>query len=263
MNDTEAALFDLLRHRYPAPEWALLSQVASETGGATRTADAIAMNLWRSRGFALHAFEFKAYRGDLYRELKSPAKAEAVGRYCDYFWIAAANEHVLGGDREIPAPWGVLVVKGEKLHQVKAAAKLDAMPLDRRFLAAVLRRVHEQLTDECQLRAASERGYHEGVEAGEALRDYKQHRIVEDHEALTKVVDDFQAASGVTMSQYEDGRAIGAAVKLVLEMTNERRFDSVGNRIRRLAEQSDEAAQHLRSAAAEFDGLFRAEAVAP
>lgn len=68
-----------LAHRYPAPGYALLPQVANGTGyAASRHCDAIALSLWPSRGIRLHGFEIKVARSDWLRELKDPAKAEAI-----------------------------------------------------------------------------------------------------------------------------------------------------------------------------------------
>ncbi len=54
-------LWKALPRRYPQTEYALFSQVRNATGFASRirTADAIALSLWPSRGLALYGFEFK------------------------------------------------------------------------------------------------------------------------------------------------------------------------------------------------------------
>lgn len=252
MNPSEAALFALLRQRYAPPEWALLSQVADQTGGARRTADAIAMNLWRSRGYALHAFEFKATRSDLYREIKTPDKAERVGRYCDYFWIVAANEHVIGGDREIPEPWGVLVAKDDKLKRVRDAAKIEAVPIGRQFLAAVMRQVQAQLTDEATLAEEREKGYRDGVEAGRSGSSWEYERCQQEFAALTEQVKAFEDASGIHLTQWTDGAKIGEAVKIICQMRDLGRYGSVANSLRRAERLSGECAAALEAATAEL-----------
>ena len=128
-----------LRQRYGPPEWALFFEVADATGGrATRRADAIAMNLWPSRGLAFHGFEIKVARYDWLRELKNPAKAEAVARYCDFWWLVAPAGVVK--DYELPEAWGLLEVNGQGSIKQKAAAhKTDAAPHDRAFIASLLR----------------------------------------------------------------------------------------------------------------------------
>lgn len=140
-----------------APEWAVMTEVASHTGGGggdTRYADAIAMNLWPSRGLAIHGFEVKVYRGDWLRELKSPEKAEAIHRFCDYWWIVAPDGVVLDG--ELPEGWGLFSPNnGARLRVVTKAAKVaEPTPAGRGFLAAMLRRAVQQAPDVLAIDAA-------------------------------------------------------------------------------------------------------------
>lgn len=78
------SVFELLRRRYPAPAWAFLEEVRNQTGYARtiRTADALAMSLYPSRGLHLHGFEVKVSRADWFRELNDPKKAEEIAAYC-------------------------------------------------------------------------------------------------------------------------------------------------------------------------------------
>ena len=135
----------LLRARYPAPEWALIEEVADRTGSANNYADAMAMNLWQSRGHALHGFEIKVSRSDWLRELKKPNKAEAFTRYCDFWWVVAPKGIVL--DHELPAGWGLMVATEARLTVATTAPKLDAQPMTRAFWASIMRRAHERLHD--------------------------------------------------------------------------------------------------------------------
>lgn len=133
----------LLRKRYPAPEWALLEEVAPATGGGTRYADAIAINLWSSRGHAMHGFEIKISRGDWLRELKDPGKAESIFAYCDHWHIVAPRGVVKAG--ELPLTWGLFEVREASLVQQIAAPRLEATPVSRAFFASLMRRGEEQL----------------------------------------------------------------------------------------------------------------------
>ncbi len=141
---TEADVVEALRRRFPPPAWALFTGVADGTGGrANRWADALAMSIWPSRGLELVGFEIKTARGDFLREMKNPKKAEAVGRYCDRWWIAAGSKKICKAE-ELPPAWGLLVPHGDTMKIVKDAAKLDCEPVNRTFVAAILRRVAEQ-----------------------------------------------------------------------------------------------------------------------
>lgn len=139
---TSADIRALLRKRYAHPEWALCFEVANATGaGARRYADAVAMNLFPSRGLALHGFEIKISKSDFRNELLNPEKSAPVQQYCDHWWIVAPS-HAVDEDM-IPKTWGWLRVDGAKLVQVKAAPDLDAKPVTRQFLAALVRRANE------------------------------------------------------------------------------------------------------------------------
>ena len=135
-------LREALRKRYPMPEWVLMEEVRDAAGfSAGRSADAIAMNTWPSRGLEIHGFEIKASRADWLRELKNPAKAEAIACYCDRWWIVA-NQEVVEVD-ELPIGWGLLEFKTSgALKEVRLAPKSDDVkPLNRSFVAAMMRRV--------------------------------------------------------------------------------------------------------------------------
>src|SRR3546814_15144887 len=65
-----------LRARFCAPEWALLFNVGNATGATQRRwADAVAMNLYPSRGLELPGFDVKASRSDWLLEPKQPDKS--------------------------------------------------------------------------------------------------------------------------------------------------------------------------------------------
>lgn len=139
------ALRAALRKRCPAPGWALLEEVRESVGhGSKRSADAIAMTTWESRGLELHGFELKASRADWLRELASPEKCEPITRFCDRWWIVASDASIVL-DGELPPAWGLLVLRGKVLQTVTEAPKREAVPApDRGFLAALLRRATEQ-----------------------------------------------------------------------------------------------------------------------
>ncbi len=98
-------LHSLLEQKFQRPEWAIVREVGNATGiTCNRHADALALNLWPSRGMELHGFELKLSRGDWKRELDNPAKAESILRFCDRWWIVAGDAKiVLPG--ELPPTW--------------------------------------------------------------------------------------------------------------------------------------------------------------
>lgn len=201
-----------LRTKFAGLEYALLTEVANATGGrATRSADALVMNLWPSRGLTLAGFEVKASRSDWMRELKDPSKAEAICKFCDFWWVVAAKDDIVKKE-EVPLPWGLLVLRGEKLFTVKEAAKLEAQPVSRGFLAALLRRATEQLVPKNDLDQISRQRYDAGFQAGRATQD---NRPQIELDRLKNVIKQFETASGVRIDNWQAIK-IGEMVKHVM-----------------------------------------------
>lgn len=156
---TEREIYQALRSRY-GKEAVLVSQVPNATGaGRSRTVDAIAIGCWPSRGLYIHAIEIKSSRSDLIRELAQPAKADAIARYCDEFWIATPA----GWDGlQVPEQWGLYEVSGLAEVTVRQKAqKIEAEPLNRSFVAAIARALVAQHATEQQISEAEERGRRE------------------------------------------------------------------------------------------------------
>ncbi len=131
-----------LARKFPAPEYALFYEVSDATGGRhSRSADAIAMGLWPSRGLSLQGFEIKVSRSDWLSEMRNPAKAEAIARFCTYWWIVTPPGIVKDG--ELPEGWGLYEVQPNGIRCVKQAPKLEPQPIEMPFLAALLRRADE------------------------------------------------------------------------------------------------------------------------
>lgn len=160
-------LFERLEHRYQAPEWALFRQVRNAAGfEGIRTADAIAMNLWPSRGLTLHGFEVKASRGDWLRELREPGKAEPVAKFCDFWWVVVPDAEMVRD--ELPDGWGLLVPnRGKGLRVAVEAPQTEAIEFTRSFLGALLRRAYESkaFTDRARMRDVRREGVAAGREA--------------------------------------------------------------------------------------------------
>lgn len=173
---TSADINALLRVRYTHPEWALCFEVANATGSnARRYADAVAMNLYPSRGLALHGFEVKVSKSDFMNEITNPDKSVAVQQYCDHWWLVAPASAV--DESLIPITWGWLRVDGTKLVAVKQAPTLDAKPVTRAFLAALVRRANG--VDDSELKAMVHR-------ETMRIREDNDNRIKTQVDALTR-----------------------------------------------------------------------------
>jgi len=169
-------MLSLLRKRHAAkngngPEWAYIEKVRDAPGfDAKRTADAMALNLWQSRGCELHGYEIKISRADWRRELADPAKADGWFAIVDRWWIVAPRG-VVPRD-ELPALWGLLETGARGLTVTVQAPLLQQtrLPLERRFLVPILRAPGAGLSftpDEAALKEAREQGWESGRKAAE------------------------------------------------------------------------------------------------
>lgn len=210
-------LLDLLHKRYCAPQYALLEQVRNGTGytSVTRTADALAMSLWPSRGLTLEGFEVKVYRGDWLNELKRPEKAEEIAQFCNNWWIVAPKDIVRV--EELPPTWGLLVPHGGGLKALKAAPDLPKpLDLDRLFIAAILRNVTEHMVHHRSIEKKLQAKYELGKGIGLANADQARH----EYERMKEMLDGFKEASGLDIANERYSHNItdiGKAVKMVLD----------------------------------------------
>lgn len=230
MRSETTAIRKALRARFCAPEWACFFEVPQATGAmAGRTADAIAMNCYPSRGLRIHGVEIKAYRGDWLRELKTPDKAEPIQRYCDHWWIAAPKGVVLDG--ELPPTWGLLELNGAGLRQTVAAPLLKAEDLSRAFVASLLRSAAGRAAVELH-EATREARESEIAKVAERVEREVQQRTRQ-HEELKSSVTKFEAESGISIaSAWGYGAGFGKAVRLVRELG----IDSIHSGIRKAAD---------------------------
>lgn len=151
--------------------WIVAEKVRNGAGfAATRTADAIAIDTWPSKGLEIHGFEVKCSRSDWLTELKCPEKSEPFRRFCDRWWLVAASRDIVK-PRELPDGWGLMAitriyvnryvgtdvwrpewrpsrwqgyaqVPTPTLRRVTTAPKMpDREPIDREMLATIMRSV--------------------------------------------------------------------------------------------------------------------------
>ena len=198
---TEGALFGLLRHRYAAPAYALLPDVANGTGGhLRRRADAVAMSVWPSRGLELLGFELKSDRRDWLRELADPAKSEEVQGYCDRWWLVVSDADIVRPG-ELPATWGLLAAKGGKLAIKQDAPKLDAQPADRVFLAALLRSVAQTYVPRAHVEALVEERLRDAHEV--CKRDLE--RTKAKAADIERAMQEFRTRTGLRLDTWNAG----------------------------------------------------------
>lgn len=202
----------LLHKRFASPEWALMEEVAPKTGGGTGYADAVAVNLWPSRGHAIHGFEIKISRSDWLRELKQPAKAESIHQYCDHWWIVAPKGVVKDG--ELPPIWGLMEARDATLPIIVNAPRLDPKPITLSFFASLLRRGTENINK------IAERMQRDAVNAARADIDARvKHQVDQStkaHRELAAQLEKLKAETGIDIHRYS-GPPI-AAIKLAQKL---------------------------------------------
>lgn len=245
-SDVKAAL----RSRFSGNEWAIFFEVGDGTGvNQRRWADAVAMNLWPSRGMEIHGFEIKVSRSDWLSELKNPEKSEPVQRYCDRWWIVCPAGIIKPG--ELPATWGHYEVDASgKITQVVAAPKLEAVPVTRSFMAAMFRRASGADADEVAAAVSKQ------VDAYKADAEKRLQREIENRsQRASKIlegVSQLRELTGIDItSGYAPIEKYASAIKLVL---NSGVTNTYGG-IKGLAEQTERSAAELRKALADFEAI--------
>jgi len=135
-------LLQALRKGWPWPDYAFISEFRGGTGWAREgRADAIAIDTWPSRGLELIGFELKTSRQDWLREVKQPEKCEQIKQFCDRWYVVVDDDYsVLRYHDEVPKDWGVMALNYMgKIDIKKEAPKLSPKPIDRVFLASLMR----------------------------------------------------------------------------------------------------------------------------
>ena len=216
---SERAIILALKKRYAPPAWAFLPQVRNGTGyvrPVVRTADAIAMSVWPSRGLEVWGFEVKSSRSDWLRELQDPAKASEIGAYCDRWAVVVGREDIVQPG-ELPPTWGLMVPRGEDglVFKVEAPLNARAEPFSRAFMASLFRSALEYVAPpeeiEERLRTEYDRGRKAGVESQASALSAAKFEC----EMAMRGAARFRELTGVKMDSWEIER-VAKAVKLVL-----------------------------------------------
>ncbi len=227
-----------LNTRYSERGYAILFEVANATGGdCRRHADAIAFGLWPSRGLSITGFEIKVSRSDWTKELKNPAKAQAIAKYCDEWYVVLGDESIVQPG-ELPKNWGLMVPYRDGLKVTVEAPSLEATPIDRGFLMAVVRKIPDQYTRTCTIAEELKAKFDAGVAYASDQRRYQASRAESQLSDLKKRVAEFEESSGLKLPRWGHER-LGTNVREYLE----------GLTLNRLRENS----RHLRRALAELD----------
>lgn len=238
-----------MRAQWGEREWAIMWEVREGTGYSPgRSADAVMMSLWPSRGLELHGVEIKVSRSDWKREAADPTKAEAIAKYCDRWWVHTPTG-IVQDLSELPPMWGLREFDGKKWSTVREAEKTETAPIDRPFLAALLRRSDNLLTK--MITEAKESARRETEDERARIREHYQrdvegavNRRVEKYEGLQAQVSKFEEAFGSKIQNWSpDMTAIGKAAAKLAECNSGFRAESLAARLRAAAEALEEIAE--------------------
>jgi len=203
----------MLGRKYSLPEWMTFFEVPDAAGFAgRRRLDALAFNLYPSRGCQVLGFEVKASRSDWLKELKAPDKAEAFNGFCDRFYVVANTGDVEAG--ELPPTWGLIEPYGRGLR-IKRQPETSAgeASFDRLFVAAMLKKM-------AYMKWPRDEVFAEGVEFGTkqgrraAERELESARAAEARAKET--LEKFNRALGVQLTEF-NAEEIAGVIRLVLD----------------------------------------------
>lgn len=150
---TERQVLDLLRARFErdhgnGPRYVFATHVRNRASfDASRTFDAVAVDLWRSSGLLVHIFEVKVSRSDWLRELADLDKSAAAIDRGDTFTIVAPAGIVRL--HELPDGWGLYEVsqlggaittrRAPAVHRERAHHRAIYPDMPRDFVVPLLR----------------------------------------------------------------------------------------------------------------------------
>lgn len=215
---TSHDIIQRLRTRYPEPEHAFFEEVSNAAGfGRSRSADAIAMNTWPSRGLTIHGFEVKVDRRDWVRELKDPAKAEAFFHRTHCWWLVVSDPAIVHPG-ELPEGWGLLVPRGKGLTAAVEAARREPT-LDLGFVAALLKRAVElRNKPPAEQAAALQQARADGAKAAVLDVQHQTSNLRAENDRLRESIREWEEASGLPFARYSaPAREQGDAVRIVTE----------------------------------------------
>ena len=224
MKEQEIAI--ALSKKYPSPQYAFLTHVRNQTGwgnsGTVRTADALALGLWKSRGYNLEGFEIKDSRADWLNEWKNPAKADSLAKYCDYWWLVVSDSKIVSDD-ELPKNWGLkTIVKGHIVTIKEARRNMMVEPMSRDFLCGFMRKMDENLSEIYTPTIEVEKIVKERVASQLSSAVENANYRVRDYDRLIENIRKFEEASGLKLMEelawtWSRPEKIGEAVRFVMD----------------------------------------------
>lgn len=206
----EGEAIELLQRKLSGEGYLVVPQVGNATGfGRRRTADAIALQTWPSRGLSITGIEYKRTRADWRRELAQGDKAEPIAAYCHY-WVILAPAEVVPRE-EVPPGWGLweFDVHRRLLRTKPPPPQEDVKPIDLSFLCAILRAAEKVNRNSTTLEADRAELQARMSDQIKTEVDYRTRNM----QHMADKVQAFEEASGIDISAGWNHEKLGAGMR--------------------------------------------------
>lgn len=236
-----------LRDRLEPEGWVIVPEVTIKDGNRDRRADAIAVNLWLSRGYEIVGYEFKSSRQDFLREMRDSSKSDATFRWCDKWFIVLGDKSIASLD-EIPDAWGIMVPRGKSLAIVKQAKKLNPISVNRQFMAALLRRTKEWMRPDEQTRILVNKAVDEERNFLNKRWEQKIHAIESDAADAKIAIDQFYVSTGIRISKFNIGHIASEYLRGKKAISMKSQLAQAAKLMHSCAAEAEEAAKQFEEA---------------
>lgn len=221
---SEGVVFEMLKGPFPDGAFVRIPQVRNGTGyrSQARTADALLVSCWPSRGLWFAGVEIKVQTADWRRELAAPRKSAAIQQWCNYWYVACPKGIVPIG--EIPPTWGLIECDARGCKIVKAAPRLKPKPPDAAFICAVLRQAMAGMVPACEVAAMVDK-----------QADARQTWKTDEYKRMKERLVEFRKETGIDVDQVWRYGDMARAAQLV-QRSGDRGLKYLAEQIKRQAE---------------------------
>lgn len=206
----------------------VLAQVRNGVGFSdqVRTADALIVETWPSRGMGFTGVEYKRTRSDWLRELRDGAKGDEIARYCQG-WLILAPAGLIPVE-ELPTAWGLWEIKGKRIFRTVAPPPQEVEPPSLAFVCAILR-ANQTHDPHYEMMVAARKEARAELENTHAAQIKYYQELADERQAA---INEFEQATGLRLSKWSVGDAIKAAPLLMRYMKNPESIDSKLDKVR-------------------------------
>ncbi|RKZ35327.1 MAG: hypothetical protein DRQ49_19610 [Gammaproteobacteria bacterium] len=235
MTEKKLTWFDYLVNKHMMPEWIIMFEIELPPVGndkvdrthryahryreKTRRADAIAFNLWGSKGFERIGYEQKSSRADFVKELDDPSKRMWLEQNCHRTYFLTENADVAKKE-EIPDGWGLITrtKKGDKFRRVKLAKpRTPQLELPYKFMLSMFRKI----VDDHVMKKLEKFEFEGNMITREQLIKIAE----KENASMLEYASETQSEARILKRKYEHAlNDVGATLKRLQKLSNTYRF---------------------------------------